>query len=149
MTATRTGPSRAPSVANGFKYGHNGNLCEEGNTVGQTTDYVYLDPSSPTDATYPVALIGLATSGGTTTETTYYVHADRIGTPQKVTDSTQAVKWTTTYLPFSKAEQSAQREKCRTPSITLERPPSESSFPHIAHSLVTVVASGCGAFVCA
>ena len=91
---------KSATVATAFKFGQAGQLLEENNTVGQTTDYVYLDPSSPVDAFYPVAMIGLTTSGGTTTETTYYMHADRIGTPQYVTDDSQTVQWTATYLPF-------------------------------------------------
>jgi RHS repeat-associated protein len=45
-------------------------------------------------------MLGLVTSGGSTTETTYYIHADRIGTPQNVTDGSQTSQWSTTYQPF-------------------------------------------------
>jgi RHS repeat-associated protein len=91
---------KSVSVATGFKYARHGALYEEGDTVGHTTDYLYLDPSNPAEAFYPVAMIGHVTSGGSTTDTTYFVHADRIGTPQKVTDLSQTVQWSTTYLPF-------------------------------------------------
>ncbi len=93
---------KSANIATGFMYGPSGELLEEGNTVGQTTDYVYLDPSSPSEALYPVALIENVTSMGTTTESTYYVHADRLGTPQYVTGpgTSKTVEWKAVYQPF-------------------------------------------------
>ena len=74
-----------------------GRLLEEGSPNGSaSTDYIYLDGQ-------PIAEYGLATSGGKTTEATYFIHADRLGTPQTVTDGSQSVKWSATYLPFGLA----------------------------------------------
>ncbi|MDP9127106.1 MAG: DUF6531 domain-containing protein [Pseudomonadota bacterium] len=85
--------SKAGNVFNTYNYGEDGSFMEEYNTVGQVTDYVYLDG-------IPVALLGQVTSGGTTTETTYYVHCDRLGTPQYVTNPSKTIVWKDIYKPF-------------------------------------------------
>jgi RHS repeat-associated protein len=75
-----------------YAYGMDGSLIEESSAVGQTADYVYLDGQ-------PVA-VNEITGGPSPTEATYYVHADRLGTPQAVTDGSKTVKWKTLYEPF-------------------------------------------------
>ena len=88
--------SKSANVFNLYSYGE-GNLAhtliEESPVTGETVDYVYLDGQ-------PIAQYGLTTSGGTTTETTYFVHSDRLGTPQVVTDGSKTVQWKATYMPF-------------------------------------------------
>jgi uncharacterized protein RhaS with RHS repeats len=59
----------------------------EENDAGLQIDYVYLNGR-------PVAEI-LPSTGKV-----YYLHADRLGTPQIATDSGQIVVWSTTYQPF-------------------------------------------------
>jgi len=54
---------------------------------GQTADYIYLN-GRPIGEVNP------------TTGKLYFTHTDRLGTPQKLTDSTQAVAWSATYQPF-------------------------------------------------
>ncbi len=68
-----------------YTYDQSGNLLEETNGHGTLIDYVYLNGR-------PVAEI----TGGKL----YYVHADRLATPQLVTGSGQNVAWSTTYQPF-------------------------------------------------
>jgi len=89
------------AVATVYSYGPLGNLTEEINTLGASTDYISLDPSSPRDAFYPVAMIGVP-GISSSAYGAYYVHADRLGTPQKVTGpgTSQTVQWSTTYAPF-------------------------------------------------
>lgn len=67
-------------------YDENGILLTETNS-GVETDYVYLDG-------VPIAAIQPAAA------TISYIHADRLGTPQKATNSAKTVVWSTTYQPF-------------------------------------------------
>ena len=69
-----------------FTYGQDGSLLEE-NDNGFPIDYVYLNGR-------PVAEI-LPSSGKI-----YYLHADRLGTPQGATDVGQNVVWSANYQPF-------------------------------------------------
>lgn len=71
-----------------YTYDDDGTLMEENNS-GAVTDYIYLNGM-------PVALF---VPGGVS-GTVYYVHNDRLGTPQLVTDTNQAVVWSTTYQPY-------------------------------------------------
>jgi RHS repeat-associated protein len=66
-------------------------LAENDLHSGQTADYIYMDPGR--DST-PVGIVN-PTSGNV-----YYVHTDRQGTPQAVTDSGQNVVWSAFYNPF-------------------------------------------------
>ena len=68
-----------------YIYDKNLTLLEETDGLGLLNDYVYLNGS-------PVGEI----TGGKL----YYLHADRLGTPQLVTDGSQRVAWSTTYQPF-------------------------------------------------
>jgi RHS repeat-associated protein len=76
-------------------YSVDGNtLIEEYNGANQLSDYVYLDG-------IPVALNGITNyrvSGQT--EATYYIHSDRLGTPQAVTNGSQGLEWKDLYQPF-------------------------------------------------
>jgi RHS repeat-associated protein len=62
-------------------------LAENDLHKGQTADYIYLS-GRPIGEVNP------------TTGTLYFTHTDRLGTPQSLTASTQAVAWHTTYQPF-------------------------------------------------
>lgn len=71
-----------------YQYDLAGHLLEE--TDGQDharVDYIYLGDR-------PLATINPAAGK------VYYFQDDRLGTPQVVTDASQAVKWATTYQPF-------------------------------------------------
>jgi len=83
--------SKTPSGSNAINYIYDpfGNLIEEQNG-SYVTDYIYSNGR-------PVGLfVPTGTSGGTL----YFVHTDRQGTPQFVTDINQNVVWKTTYQPF-------------------------------------------------
>jgi RHS repeat-associated protein len=69
-----------------FGYGQGAELLEE-TSNGVATDYVYLNGR-------PVATF--APSAGKV----YYLHADRLGTPQRATDATQSLVWSANYQPF-------------------------------------------------
>jgi RHS repeat-associated protein len=62
-------------------------LSENDLHSGQRADYIYLN-GSPVGEVDPVA------------GKLYFTHTDRLGTPQKLTDSTKAVDWAATYNPF-------------------------------------------------
>jgi RHS repeat-associated protein len=68
-----------------FTYDQSSRLLEETDGHGALIDYIYLNGR-------PVAEI----TGGQL----YYLHADRLGTPQVATNSSQNVVWGTTYQPF-------------------------------------------------
>ena len=68
-----------------YTYDQNGNLLEEADGHGLLVDYIYLNGRP-----------GAEITGGKL----YYLHADRLGTPQLATDSSQNVVWSTTYQPF-------------------------------------------------
>lgn len=71
-----------------FQYDQGGHLLEETDSQGGArVDYIYLDGR-------PVATF--QPSDGKF----YFLHDDRLGTPQTATDTAQAVAWTTTYQPF-------------------------------------------------
>jgi RHS repeat-associated protein len=58
---------------------------------GQTADYIYLNGQ-------PIGEIN------PTSSTLYYTHTDRLGTPQKLTDSSQSTVWSATYQPFGSTQ---------------------------------------------
>jgi len=65
-----------------------GELLAENDLHGGTTaDYIYLN-GRPIGEVNP------------TNGSLYFTHTDRLGTPQSLTESTQAVAWHTTYQPF-------------------------------------------------
>jgi RHS repeat-associated protein len=78
---SKSAPGSSPIL---YTYDQNGNLLEE-NENGFPIDYVYLNGR-------PVAEV----TGGKV----YYLHADRLGTPQLVTDAGQNIVWSTSYQPF-------------------------------------------------
>jgi RHS repeat-associated protein len=86
----------AGSDPNLYSYGQDSSLLEE-NDGGSITDYLYADGR-------PLAIIVMVPFTGRLhrppTPVFYYVHDDRLGTPQLVTDSTQTPQWGTTYDPY-------------------------------------------------
>jgi RHS repeat-associated protein len=68
-----------------FTYDQSGDLLEETDGHGTLIDYIYLNSR-------PVAEV----TGGNV----YYLHADRLGTPQIATDNDQNIAWSTSYQPF-------------------------------------------------
>lgn len=76
-------------IGNLYQYGRDGLLLEETNASGVAqADYIYFDGR-------PVAVLNGSTL--------YYLHTDRLGTPQLATDSTQAVAWQASYDAFGQA----------------------------------------------
>jgi len=72
-----------------YQYGQNGMLLEETNASGVAqADYIYLNGR-------PVAVLNGSTL--------YYLHTDKLGTPQSATDSSQNIAWQATYQPFGTA----------------------------------------------
>jgi len=79
-----------------YEYDPQNNLLENRDNTGVTrADYIYLEPQSGPGAT-PLGTYQPSTAK------IYYLHTDRLGTPQTATDSTGIVQWTTTYQPFGK-----------------------------------------------
>jgi len=66
-----------------YQYGQNGLLLEESNNQGNpaSADYIYLDDGRPVATLTPAA------------GKFYFMHDDRLGTPQLLTGSTQATVW--------------------------------------------------------
>lgn len=73
-----------------YAYDQNGNLLEETGGGRSPIDYVYLD-GKPIAEILPV------------TGQVYYLHDDRLGTPQIVTDGSQNIVWGAVYQPFGAA----------------------------------------------
>jgi RHS repeat-associated protein len=69
-----------------FNYGQDATLLEESSNH-VATDYVYLNGT-------PIATIAPNASK------VYYLHTDRLGTPQRATDAGQNIVWRITYQPF-------------------------------------------------
>ena len=78
-----------------FHYDLRGHLIAETNQSGQMlAEYVYLGDQ----------LLAMIRPG----EVAYYYHNDHLGTPQVLTDDTQAIAWKAVYTPFGKAVPSIQ-----------------------------------------
>jgi RHS repeat-associated protein len=81
----KTGAATATTL---YQYDQSVHLLEEADGQGHAqVDYIYLGDR-------PVATI--QPSNGKM----YFLHDDRLGTPQMATDSIQAITWTATYQPF-------------------------------------------------
>jgi RHS repeat-associated protein len=78
-----------------FHYDLKGHLIAETNQAGQMlAEYIYLGDQ----------LLSMIKPG----ESVYYFHNDHLGTPQVVTDDTQAIAWKAVYTPFGDAVASIQ-----------------------------------------
>jgi len=80
----------ATSTTTLYQYDQRGRLLEESNNQGNpaASDYIYLDDGRPIATLTPVA------------GNVYFLHDDRLGTPQAATDANQAIAWSATYQPF-------------------------------------------------
>ena len=73
-----------------FHYDPRGHLIAETNQTGQMlAEYIYLGDQ----------LLSMIKPG----EAVYYFHNDHLGTPQVLTDDTQAIAWKAAYTPFGEA----------------------------------------------
>jgi RHS repeat-associated protein len=71
-----------------YQYDPAGHLLEENDGAGTSrVDYIYLGDQ-------PIATIQPSTNK------IYFLHDDRLGTPQLATDASQTVQWTANYQPF-------------------------------------------------
>jgi RHS repeat-associated protein len=84
---SKTNNGSTPSV---YSYSQGGTVIAE-NDGGATTDYIYADGR-------PIAI--LQPGATPAASQVNYVVADRLGTPQIVTNSADATVWSTTYQPF-------------------------------------------------
>ncbi len=94
-----------------------GRLLEETDAHGVAqADYIYLDGR-------PVATISPSSKA------VYFLHADRLGTPQLATDSVQQTAWSATYLPFGQTSsvQGLITQNLRLPGQNFD---SESGWNH-------------------
>jgi RHS repeat-associated protein len=81
----KVGAATATSI---YSYDASGHLLQETDDLGDArVDYIYLNDR-------PVATIQPGNNA------IYFLHDDRLGTPQRATNSSQALAWTTTYQPF-------------------------------------------------
>jgi RHS repeat-associated protein len=72
-----------------YQYGQDGLLLEETNASGVAqADYIYLNGR-------PVAVLNGSTL--------YFLHDDRLGTPQVASDNSQNIQWQASYEPFGQA----------------------------------------------
>jgi len=70
-------------------------IAEIDATTGATLrEYIYVNGQQ----------IAIVDDTGSQEEETYFVHNDHLGTPQKITDQTQAIVWDATYKPFGEVE---------------------------------------------
>src|SRR6185312_14699771 len=81
-----------PSIITHFLYDRSDHVLAEpdAGTGATGNEYIWLDDM----------LVGLVNAG-----TLYYVHSDHLGTPQKITDVTQAIAFDLVLRPFGEAEQ--------------------------------------------
>jgi len=78
-----------------FHYDLRGHLIAETNQTGQAiAEYIYLGDT----------LLSMIKPG----ETVYYYHNDHLGTPQGLTNDSQAIAWKAVYTPFGEAVPSIQ-----------------------------------------
>ena len=100
--------NRSGSNALYLTYDSQGHTLEENDFSGTLTDYIYLNDK-------PVALV----QGSNI----YYLHTDRLGTPQLATNSSQATVWTGIFRPFGTAyglSGSLTGQNLRFPGQTLD-----------------------------
>src|ERR1035438_6522784 len=99
---SKTNPG-SPSIL--YSYAQNGSLLEENNN-GAVTDYLYADGR-------PISVLQPGVSPAA--NQVNYVLADRLGTPQLVTNSSAATVWNTTYQPFGRSEERRAAKERRDP----------------------------------
>ena len=81
-----------------FIYDASGNLLAEHDGVSGAVlrEVIWLPPQEQTSSALPLAWVDAAASGAPL----YTVHADHLGTPQKLTDQAGAIAWDGVFAPF-------------------------------------------------
>jgi RHS repeat-associated protein len=89
--AIRTTQNMTPAGTTHYVHDLQGHLIAEANDIGQTLrEYVWLDDM-------PLAVVA---DVATTNPQLWFVHADHVDRPIRMTDGTQAVVWDAVYWPF-------------------------------------------------
>jgi RHS repeat-associated protein len=89
--AIRTTQNMTPAGTTHYVYDRDGHLIAEATNTGTTTrEYVWLDDM-------PLAVVA---DVDTASPNLYFVHADHLDRPLKMTDGTEAVVWDAVYNPF-------------------------------------------------
>ena len=89
--AIRTTQNMTPAGTAHYVYDRDGHLIAEATDAGNTTrEYIWLDDM-------PLAVIA---DVDTASPNLYYVHADHLDRPLKMTDASEAVVWDAVYNPF-------------------------------------------------
>jgi RHS repeat-associated protein len=89
--AVRTTQNMSPAGTTHYLYDLKGHLLVEADSTGQTLrEYVWIDD-------LPLAVVA---DVNTASPNLYYVHADQVNRPLKMTDGSEAVVWNATYRPF-------------------------------------------------
>jgi RHS repeat-associated protein len=89
--AIRTTQNMTPAGTTHYVYDRDGHLIAEATNTGTTTrEYVWLDDM-------PLAVVA---DVDTANPNLYYVHADHLDRPLKMTDGSEAVVWDAVYNPF-------------------------------------------------
>ena len=93
--AIRTTQNMTPVGTTHYAYDLSGHLISEASGTGTTvTEYVWLEDM-------PIALVA---NVDTSTPNLYFVHADHLDRPIKMTDSTETIVWDAVYKPFGEAQ---------------------------------------------
>jgi RHS repeat-associated protein len=93
--AVRTTQNMTPSGTTHYVYDRAGHLLAEASDTGTTIrEYVWLDDM-------PLAVVA---DVDTATPLLWYVHADHLDRPIKMTDETKAVVWDAVFQPFGEVE---------------------------------------------
>jgi RHS repeat-associated protein len=93
--AIRTTQNMTPAGTTHYLYDRAGRLIVEADNTGQTLrEYVWLDDM-------PLAVVS---DINTSSPNLYYVHADHLNTPVRMTDGSKAVVWDAFFLPFGTVE---------------------------------------------
>jgi len=89
--AIRTTQNMSPAGTTHYLYDLSGRLLVEADNTGQTLrEYIWIDD-------LPLAVVSDANSGS---PNLYYVHADQLNRPIKMTDASKNVVWDAVYMPF-------------------------------------------------
>jgi RHS repeat-associated protein len=89
--AVRTTQNMSPAGTTHYLYDLKGHLLVEADSTGQTLrEYVWIDD-------LPLAVVA---DVNTASSNLYYVHADQVNRPLKMTNGSEAVVWNATYRPF-------------------------------------------------
>jgi len=92
--AIRTTQNMVPASTTHYVYDRSGRLIAEATSAGSTiTEYIWLDDM-------PLAVVAEV---DTLTPKLWYVHADHLDRPTRMTDASKALVWDAYYWPFGEA----------------------------------------------